>query len=119
MVRDNPFPHIVWDSFLDKETLSSIEQEFPHEESDLWTWKSNDENSVKYMCQDQNLIKKLPKINNLIKYLNSSYFCSILGSIFKIHNLECNIIGTHPIFILGKFLTMTLPENLYLIPILH
>ena len=46
MVRDNPFPHIVWDSFLDKETLSSIEQEFPHEESDFWTWKSNDEKNA-------------------------------------------------------------------------
>ena len=39
MVRDNPFPHIVWDSFLDKKTLSFIEEEFPHEGSDLWTWK--------------------------------------------------------------------------------
>ena len=35
MVRDKPFPHIVWDSFLDKKTLSFIEEEFPHEESDL------------------------------------------------------------------------------------
>jgi len=87
MVRDKPFPHIVWDSFLDKKTLSFIEEEFPHEESDLWTWKSNDVNSIKYMCQDQNLIQQLPNINNLIKYLNSSYFCSILGSIFKIRNL--------------------------------
>lgn len=87
MVRDKPFPHIVWDSFLDKKTLSFIEKEFPHEESDLWTWKSNDVNSIKYMCQDQNLIQQLPNINNLIKYLNSSYFCSILGSIFKIRNL--------------------------------
>ena len=70
MVRDNPFPHIVWDSFLDKKTLSFIEEEFPHEESDLWTWKSNDENSIKYMCQDQNLIQQLPNINNLIKPFN-------------------------------------------------
>ena len=87
MVRHNPFPHIVWDSFLDKKTLSFIEEEFPHEGSDLWTWKSNDENSIKYMCQEPNLITKLPNINKLIKYLNSSYFCGILGSIFKIPNL--------------------------------
>ena len=87
MVRDNPFPHIVWDSFLDKKTLKSITYEFPHEDSDFWTWKSNDTNSIKYMCQDQSLIDKLPNINNLIKYLNSSYFCGILSSIFEIPNL--------------------------------
>jgi len=87
MVRDNPFPHIVWDSFLDKKTLKSITYEFPNENSEAWTWKSNDVNSIKYMCQDQSLIDKLPNINNLIKYLNSSYFCGILSSIFEIPNL--------------------------------
>ena len=87
MIRENPFPHIIWDNFLDTETLSFIRDEFPHEDSDFWTWKSNDTNSIKYMCQDQSLIDKLPNINNLIKYLNSSYFCSILSSIFGIQNL--------------------------------
>ena len=87
MIRENPFPHIIWDSFLDTKTLSFIRDEFPNKDSDFWTWKSNDTNSIKYMCQDQSLIEKLPNINNLIKYLNSSYFCSILSSIFGIQNL--------------------------------
>ena len=87
MVRSNPYPHIVWDSFLDTKALGFIRHEFPHEDSEFWTWKSNDTNSIKYMCQDQSLIKKLPSINNLIKYLNSSYFCGILSSIFEIPNL--------------------------------
>ena len=87
MVRSNPFPHIVWDNFLDDKTISSIKQEFPREDSEFWTWKSNDANSIKYMCQDKSLIEKLSNISNLIKYLNSSYFCGILGSIFEIPNL--------------------------------
>lgn len=87
MVRDNPYPHIIWDNFIDAKTLGFVKDEFPTEESDFWTWKSNDTNSIKYMCQDQFLIEKLPNINKLIKYLNSSYFCSILSSIFKIPKL--------------------------------
>ena len=87
MVRSNPFPHIVWDNFLDDKTISFIKQEFPREDSEFWTWKSNDANSIKYMCQDKSLIEKLSNISNLIKYLNSSYFCGILGSIFEISNL--------------------------------
>ena len=62
MVRGNPYPHIVWDSFLDTKTLGAIQYEFPHEESNMWTWKSDDANSMKYMCQDQSLIDKLPNI---------------------------------------------------------
>tara|TARA_B100000902_G_scaffold397402_1_gene461078 strand:+ start:1414 stop:2085 length:672 start_codon:yes stop_codon:yes gene_type:complete len=91
MVRSNPYPHIVWDSFLDKKTLKTITDEFPHKKSDFWTWKSNDTNSIKYMCQDQFLIEKLPNINNLIKYLNGSYFCNILSSIFEISNLVSDV----------------------------
>ena len=87
MVRVNPYPHLVWDNFIDEEKLQSVKQEFPKEDSDFWTWKSNDKNSIKYMCQDQFLIRKLPNTYNLIKYLNSSYFCRILSSILEIPNL--------------------------------
>ena len=87
MVRVNPYPHLVWDNFIDEEKLQSVKQEFPKEDSYFWTWKSNDKNSIKYMCQDQFLIRKLPNTYNLIKYLNSSYFCRILSSIFEIPNL--------------------------------
>jgi len=87
MVRDNPFPHIVWDSFLDKKRLSLIEEEFPHKESDIWTWKSDDTNSVKYMCQDKNLLSKLKNTYELIEYLNGDYFCRALSFIFGIPNL--------------------------------
>lgn len=87
MIRTIPYPHIIWDNFLDTKTLNTVRSEFPNQDSDFWTWKSNDENSIKYMCQDRIVIEKLTGINKLIKYLNSSFFCRILSSMFEIPNL--------------------------------
>lgn len=87
MIRTIPYPHIIWDNFLDTKTLNTVKNEFPNQDSDFWTWKSNDENSIKYMCQDRIVIEKLTGINKLIKYLNSSFFCRILSSMFEIPNL--------------------------------
>ena len=39
MVRVNPYPHLVWDNFIDEEKLQSVKQEVPKEDSDFWTWK--------------------------------------------------------------------------------
>ena len=87
MIRTIPYPHIIWDNFLDTKTLNTVRSEFPNQDSDFWTWKSNDENSIKYMCQDRIVIEKLTGINKLIKYLNSSFFCRILSGMFEIPNL--------------------------------
>ena len=87
MIRTEPFPHILWDNFLSDSLLDTIRLEFPNKDSHVWNWKSNDENSIKYMCQDKNLVKSLPNISTLIDYLNSDYFCNVLSSMFKIPNL--------------------------------
>ena len=59
MIRTEPFPHILWDNFLSDSLLDTIRLEFPNKDSHVWNWKSNDENSIKYMCQDKNLVKSL------------------------------------------------------------
>ena len=95
MVRNKPFPHLVWDSFLEDDMLKAIYDEFPNKDSELWTWKTNDKNSIKYMCQDKNLLSDLKNIYELIKYLNGDYFCRALGFIFGIPNLvsDTNLAG--------------------------
>ena len=46
MIRTEPFPHIIWDNFLSEDKLNSVVKEFPDKDSHLWTWKSNDKNSI-------------------------------------------------------------------------
>ena len=71
-INNKPFPHIVIDNFLQEEVASKVLLEFPQAEDDLFTWKSNDTNSIKQMCQDSKLIEQnLPHIWSVIKYLNS------------------------------------------------
>ena len=91
MIRTEPFPHIIWDNFLSEDKLNSVVKEFPDKDSHLWTWKSNDKNSIKYMCQDSELILSLHSITKVIRYLNSEYFCSVLSSMFEIPDLKSDI----------------------------
>ena len=70
-INNKPFPHIVIDNFLQEETASKILLEFPQADNSLFTWKSNDVNSIKQMCQDPKLIEQnTPNIWAVIKYLN-------------------------------------------------
>ena len=62
MIRTEPFPHIIWDNFLSEDKLNSVVKEFPDKDSHLWTWKSNDKNSIKYI---QRIIIILLLKNNL------------------------------------------------------
>ena len=76
-----PFPHIVIDNFLSEDVLKVVLNEFPKSDSELFTWKSNDANSIKLMCQDRKLIKKLPNIDRLIDELNGTEFLTDLSTI--------------------------------------
>lgn len=76
-----PFPHIVIDNFLQEEALQSLLAEFPNPDNEVFTWKSNDKNSIKLMCQDRALIKTLPNIDSVITFLNSREFLDQLGEI--------------------------------------
>jgi Rps23 Pro-64 3,4-dihydroxylase Tpa1-like proline 4-hydroxylase len=87
ILRQNPFPHFVWDNFLEDKVAEEAQSIFPTEDSTLWTWKSNDENSIKYMCQDIDKIKTLPLLYKIIEYLNSEEFCNMLSIISGIPNL--------------------------------
>jgi len=73
-VSAKPYPHIVIDNFLQEDIARNILQEFPNAENNIWGWKSNDENSIKQMCQDPDKIKTLPNIWSTIEFLNSSKF---------------------------------------------
>lgn len=86
--NNSPYPHIVLDDFFKQDILEDIYSEFPNEDSELFTWKSNDRNSNKLMCQDRELIKaNLPKIDNLISFLNSQEFLNQVSLLTGIPNL--------------------------------
>jgi len=86
--NNEPFEHIALDNFFDEETLEKVYQEFPSQDSPLFNWKSNDENSKKLMCQDSEVIKNnLPAIDKFIKYLNSDVFLSQVSDLTGIPNL--------------------------------
>lgn len=83
-----PFPYISLDNFFSEDFIEEVYKEFPDENSELFTWKSNDVNSKKLMCQDPELIEKnLPAIDRLIKYLNSSDFLNEVSKLTGIQNL--------------------------------
>ena len=82
-----PFPHIVIDNFLSEEVLAQILAEFPEPDSKLFTWKSNDKNSIKLMCQDRELIKQLPTVDKVIDILNSRTFLDELADITNMPTL--------------------------------
>ena len=87
--QDNtPYPHIVLDDFFDEEVIEKIYQEFPNQDSEFFTWKSNDVNSKKLMCQDPQIIdNNLPNISAFIKYLNSKDFLLGVSELTGIPNL--------------------------------
>jgi Rps23 Pro-64 3,4-dihydroxylase Tpa1-like proline 4-hydroxylase len=71
-INNQPFPHIVIDNFLKPEVADKVLSEFPSADDEVFTWKSNDTNSIKQMCQDSSIIKQnLPYIWSVIEYLNS------------------------------------------------
>lgn len=83
-----PFPYISLDNFFTEEIIEQVYKEFPDEGSELFTWKSNDVNSKKLMCQDPNLIENnLPTIHKFINYLNSSEFLDQVSKLTGIPNL--------------------------------
>lgn len=83
-----PYPHIELDNFFKEEVIQKVYEEFPDENSKLFTWKSNDKNSNKLMCQDRELIKSnLPNVDKLISYLNSNDFLSQVSELTGIPNL--------------------------------
>ena len=85
---NKPFEHIALDNFFNEEFIEEVFQEFPDQDSELFTWKSNDENSKKLMCQDSKLIEEnLPAIDKFIKYLNSEEFLSQVSDLTGIPNL--------------------------------
>jgi hypothetical protein len=87
-VNNNPFPHIYLDNFFDEDIIEEVYNEFPDENSDIFTWKSNDKNSKKLMCQDRVVIEeRLPKIDAFIKYLNSPAFLDEVSKLTGIKNL--------------------------------
>ena len=87
--RNNyPFPYISLDNFFKEEVIEEVYKEFPNEDSDLFTWKSNDINSKKLMCQNAELIaENLPAIDKFIKYLNSQEFLKEVSKLTGIDNL--------------------------------
>lgn len=87
--QDNtPYPHIVLDNFFNEEIIEKIHQEFPNQDSEFFTWKSNDINSKKLMCQDPQIIdNNLPNISAFIKYLNSKDFLLGVSELTGIPNL--------------------------------
>ena len=87
IIRNTPFPHFIWDNFMEDKIANKARDMFPAEDSEMWTWKSNDENSIKYMCQNIDKIKTLPTLYEIIEYLNSENFCKMLSIIFGIPNL--------------------------------
>lgn len=87
-INNSPFPHIVLDNFFNNDVIEKVFQEFPDEDSNLFTWKSNDVNSKKLMCQDSSIIhNNLPNIDSFIKYLNSDIFLSEITKLTSIKHL--------------------------------
>jgi len=86
-MKQNPFPHIVKDNFLDEKLANSAHDEFPTPKSESFNWKSNDKNSIKFMCQDYKELAKYPHLKKIIDYFNSNKFLSILEKETGIPNL--------------------------------
>lgn len=85
--KAEPFPHIVIDNFLQEEVLSKVLNEFPEANSDLFSWKSNDKNSIKLMCQDRGALQSLHNTDSVITFLNSKKFLNQLEQITGMHTL--------------------------------
>jgi hypothetical protein len=47
IIRNTPFPHFIWDNFIEDKIANKARDMFPAEDSEMWTWKSNDENRIK------------------------------------------------------------------------
>jgi len=86
-INAEPFPHIVIDNFFNEEQLQSALDNFPAEDNEIWNWKSNDENSIKLMCQDPDALATIPEIKNVIDTLNGTEFLSQLECITTMPNL--------------------------------
>lgn len=86
--KNKPYPYISLDNFFNEEIINKIYEEFPDETSDLFNWKSNDQNSKKLMCQDPvRIAQELPNIDRFIKYLNSDDFLDQISELTGIPNL--------------------------------
>ena len=85
--KAKPFYHIVIDNFVPDYLLYEVINEFPKPDDDIFTWKSDDKNSIKLMCQDSELIGKLKYTRNLFNYLNDDRFLKQLEEITGIDEL--------------------------------